>query len=165
MKKKMINCSLLLVMVIILSIIQFTGCSQEKSSANQIALLDKNKISVMSISHGNSVTKEFSDKEQIEILLDHLDGIKFSKMSIKQEEEVLDKGKVFNMDTTYVIQLMENKQGISKADIAVISEKELILADSETMESTRTVSYMNQSDDSSLNAVKEIYSLAKKAME
>ncbi|MHB8073294.1 hypothetical protein [Desulfosporosinus fructosivorans] len=150
-------------MVIILLII--TGCKQEKSSANQIAPLDKNKISVMSISHGNSVTKEFSDKEQIEILLDHLDGIKFSKMSIKQEDEVLDKGKVYNIDTTYVIQLMENKQGISKADIAVISEKQLILADTETMGSTRTVSYMNQSDDSSLNAVKEIYSLAKKAME
>ncbi|SDH25047.1 hypothetical protein [Desulfosporosinus hippei] len=154
-----------LVMILLLLITLVTGCSQEKSSVNQIAPLDKNKISVMSISRGNSVTKEFADKKQIETLLDHLNGIKFSKMSIKQEEEVLDKGKTLNMDTTYVIQLMENKQGIAKAEIAVISEKELILADSETMRSTRTVSYMNQSDDSSLNAVKEICSLAKKAME
>lgn len=36
-----------------------------------------------------------------------------------------------------------------------------MLPDSETMGKGRTVSYINMNDDSSLNAVKEIYSLVK----
>ncbi|WP_019849566.1 hypothetical protein [Desulfitobacterium sp. PCE1] len=156
---------MILVVICILLVIQLAGCSQEKFSANQISPLDKNKITMMIISSGNSVTKEFDDKEQIKTLLENMDVIRFSKISINQEEEVLDKGKKFNVDTTFVLQLLETKHGAPKATIVVISDKELILTDRETMEKTRTVSYMNQSDETSLNAVKEIYTLAKKAMD
>jgi hypothetical protein len=69
------------------------------------------------------------------------------------------------LNTTFVIQLAKYQQGISEANIIVISEKELILVDSETMRNSRTVSYMNQSNEASLNAVKKIYSLAKEAMD
>lgn len=69
------------------------------------------------------------------------------------------------MNTTFVIQLAKYQQGISEANIIVISEQELILVDSETMRNLRTVSYMNQSNEASLNAVKKIYSLAKEAMD
>ncbi|HWQ70808.1 MAG TPA: hypothetical protein VN370_00670, partial [Desulfitobacteriaceae bacterium] len=58
-------------------------------------------------------------------------------------------------NTTFVIQLAKYQQGISEANIIVISEKELILVDSEIMRNLRTGSYMNQTMDifrkSSLN--------------
>ena len=60
---------------------------------------------------------------------------------------------------------MENKHGFSEADIILISEEKLVLPDSETIENSRTVSYINQDDKSSLNAVKKIYSLAEEAMD
>lgn len=151
--------------IVLLLATLLTGCSQEKSSANEIAPVDKDKLKVISISYGNKVTKEFIDTEQINTLLSYLNDIKFSKMGIKQEEVVFDKGKIFNLDSTFSIQLMERTRGVSKADIILISEKELVLPDSETMAKGRTVSYINMNDDSSLNAVKEIYSLAKKAMD
>lgn len=156
--------SVAVIIVLIIFIVQLTGCSQGKSTAKQIAPLDRNKIKVIMINQGNQVTKELEDEEVLKNLFNDLDSIKFLKMSIKQEEKVFEQGKIFNKDTTYVIELMEDKWGISKADMIVISEKELVLADSETMGKTRTVSYINQGDESSLNAVKEIYSLAQKAM-
>lgn len=146
--------------IVLLLITLLTGCSQEKSSVSEIAPVDKDKLKVISISYGNKFTKEFTDTEQINTLLGYLNDIKFSKMSIKQEEVVFDKGKIFNLDSTFSIQLMERTRGVSKADIILISEKELVLPDSETMAKGRTVSYINMNDDSSLNAVKEIYSLA-----
>ncbi len=152
--------------IIFLLIVQLTGCSREKSAANEIAPVDRDKIKVMSIKYGNAVpNKEFTDTEQINNLLDYLNDIKFSKMSIKQEEEIFDKGNVFYLDSTFLIQLMEYTHGVSKAEIILISEKELVLPDSETMGKGRTVSYINMNDNSSLNAVKKIYSLAKEAMD
>lgn len=110
--KKLITLS-----IIFLIMTQLTGCSQEKSTANEIAPVDKDKLKVMAISYGNEATKEFTDTEQINTLLGYLNDIKFSKMSIKQEEEVFDKGKIFSLDSTFSIQLMERTHSVSKADI------------------------------------------------
>ena len=156
---------ILLAIIILFLITQLTGCSKEKNNLDQISPLDKNRISIISISFANSVTKNVTDKELIDTLLRSLDKIKFSKMSIKQEEEVFQERKILNLGSTYLIQLMEQKMGISQADIIVISEKELLLVDSETMRNSRTVLYTNQNDESSLNSVKEIYLLVKEAVE
>jgi len=151
--------------IVLLLIILLAGYNPKKSSAQEIAPIDRDKIEVISISYGNKVTKEFTDIDPINALIGYLDEIKFSKISIKQEEDVFDKGKIFNLDSTFSIQLMENKHGFSEADIILISEEKLVLPDSETMENSRTVSYINQDDKSSLNAVKKIYSLAEEAMD
>jgi hypothetical protein len=155
----------LVLSIILLLIIQLTGCGQEKSSAKEIAPIDRDKITVMTITYGNKDTKEFTDIDQINALIDYLDNIKFSKMSIKQEEEVFDNGKIFNLDSTFSIQVRENKHATSEANIILISEEKLVLPDTETTRNSRTISYINQDDNSSLKAVKEIYSLAKKVMD
>lgn len=157
-------------MLILLSITQLIGCSQEKEkiSANQIAPVNLDEISAFSINQGNLFTKDFNDKKQIEKILDYLENIKFRKIDVEQEKELLEEGKVFNKDTTYSIQLLkrvENNQVQSKADMTIISEMILILVDSETYQERRTVLYLNQDDETSLNAVKAIYDLAKKTME
>lgn len=164
------NKFIVLIMLILLSITQLIGCSQEKEkiSANQIAPVNLDEISAFSINQGNLFTKDFNDKKQIEKILDYLENIKFRKIDVEQEKELLEEGKVFNKDTTYSIQLLkrvENNQVQSKADMTIISEMILILVDSETYQERRTVLYLNQDDETSLNAVKAIYDLAKKTME
>jgi len=164
------NKLIVFMMLSLFLIIQLIGCSQEKEkiSANQIAPVNIDEISVFTINHGNLFTKEFNDKKQIETILDFLGKIEFSKMSVEQEKELLEDGRVFNKDTTLSIQLLKlvgNNQVQSKADITIISEMKLILVDSETSQERRTISYLNQDDEASLNAVKAIYALAKKAME
>ena len=164
------NKFIVLLMLILLSITQLIGCSQEKEkiSANQIAPVNLDEISAFSINQGNLFTKDFNDKKQIEKILDYLENIKFRKIDVEQEKELLEEGKVFNKDTTYSIQLLkrvENNQVQSKADMTIISEMILILVDSETSQERRTVLYLNQDDETSLNAVKAIYDLAKKTME
>lgn len=153
------------VIVLVVLMMQMNGCSQQKSSVNEIAQLDRNNMKVMVIKQGNSVMKEFEDKEMITNLLNHLESIKFSKMSIKQEQEVFGKGEVFNKNTTYVIQLTESTWNTPKAEMILISDKQLYLVDSETIVAKRTVLYMNQSDDLSLNETEAIYALAKAAID
>lgn len=160
-----LNKRMAITIALLFSIMLLAGCSQEKHSAKQISPLERNEIQAMSITVGNSITKDFTNKELIDTLLDHLDDIKFSKMSIKQEEEVLDKGNKFNLDSTFAIQLKKNKWDISESEIVLISEKELLLVDSESIKKPRTVLYMNQTDESTLNSVSEIYLLANQAMD
>jgi len=142
---------------------QLAGCAKEKTSASQIAPLDKNEIKVVYVNSGNAVIKEFTDGELLGSIMDALDKIKFSKMSPQQEGEVLDQGQKFNERSTFSV-LLETGEGLRPAHIVLISEKELLLADSETMSDSRTVLYMNQNDESSLSAVKQIYSQVREAM-
>lgn len=149
----------------ILLLIQLIGCGQEKHTINQISPFERNNISVISITQGNSGTKELANKELIDSLIGSLEKIKFSKASTEQEAKILNNGQKFNLNSTLTIELMENKQGKPQALIVSISDKELILTDSKTMGDSRTVSYINQNDELTLGAVKEIYLLTKRAIE
>ncbi len=162
MTKKII---MALAIILLLSVSQLTGCSQEKTSAGQIAPFAREKIKVVSINSGNSVTKSTTDQKLINALIDELEHIQFSRMNTKQEAEVLDQGRAFSLESTLTVHLMENELGPFKATIIMPSQEVLLLAESETMEKSRTILYRNQTDEGSLNAVKQIYILASKALE
>ncbi len=160
----------ILMTLILCVIIGLTGCSQgkEKSTLQEIAPANKAKISAFSVNQGNSVTKEFDDKKHIETIVDRLEKIKFSKMNLEQEKEVFQEGRVFSQDTTYFVQLLERgeyNQVLHEVQLAILSETELILNDSATIQEKRTLSYINQKDEASLEAVKELHSLVKTIME
>jgi len=153
-------------LLIILSLILLlTGCSEEIFSANQINPLNGNEIHVMTVTTANTNTKEFTDEPVITAIIRHLNSIKFTKVSKNEEEKVLDKGNIFTLDSTFVVQLMKEKRGKALSNIILTSENELLLADFKTMQSNeRTVLYINENDETSLNAVKEIHSLVQSTM-
>lgn len=154
-----------LAMIILLPVTQLTGCSPEKTGAGQIAPLTRENIKIIYINSGNSLAESSSDPELIDAVIDQLDHIQFSRMSREQEAEVLDEGRVFNLKTTLTVQLLEKEQGPPQATIVMPSDLELLLADSATMEKSRTVLYHNQTDELSLDAAKQIYLLALQALE
>ncbi len=160
----------ILMTLILCIIIGLTGCSQEKekSTLQEIAPVNKDKIFAFSATRGNSLTKEFDDKEHIETIVDRLENIKFNKMNVEQEREVFQEGRVFSQDTTYFIRLLEQgeyNQVLYEVQLAILSETELILIDSATIQEKRTISYINQKNEASLKAVKELHSLVKTIME
>ncbi|TWH60692.1 hypothetical protein DesLBE_5137 [Desulfitobacterium sp. LBE] len=160
----------ILMTLILGMIIGLAGCSQEKekSTLQEIAPVHKDKISTFSVTRGNSGTTEFTDREHIKTIVDRLEKIKFSKMNLEQEKEVFQEGRVFSQDTTYFIQLLERgeyNQVLYEVQLAILSETELILNDSATIQEKRTISYINQKDEASLEAVKELHSLVKTIME
>lgn len=160
----------ILMTLILCIIIGLTGCNQgkEKSTLQEIAPVDKAKISAFTITRGNSVTTEFTDKKHIETIVEHLEKMKFNNMNLEQEKEVFQEGRVFSENTTYFIQLLERgeySKVLYEVQLAILSETELILIDSATIQEKRTISYINQKDEPSLKAVKELYSLAKTIME
>ena len=137
------------------------GCSQEKTKAAQIAPMDKGKINIASVQI-NKELRHLSDQELIDDVLKHLDKIKFKRVDARQEKEFFNDRKILSLDSLITIQLKENEWSMQQADILVISESELLLADSETMRNSRTVLYINQTDESSLESVREIYLAMKK---
>jgi PBP1b-binding outer membrane lipoprotein LpoB len=156
-----------ILVLIILGLILFsTGCSEEIFSANQINPLNENEIHVMQVTTANTNTKYIADEALPTAIIKHLDNIKFTKVSKNEEKKVLDKGNKFNLESTFVVELMKEKRGEALSNIILTSENELILADSKTMQSSeRTVLYINENDETSLNAVKEIYTLVQSTLE
>jgi len=157
---------IVLTLILILLLAQATGCASEKSSAEEIAPLARDDINIISINNGNLVTNTFTDKKLIDAIIDNMDQIRFSKVSRKKEAEILDQGQAFNLNSTLTAELKENElDALPQAMIVLLSDKKLLLADSETMKKSRTVRYMNQNDEASLKAVRQMYLLALETME
>lgn len=150
--------------VIVLLIIAFTtGCSAKTFAANQINPVEKGKISSVRITKGGS-QKEFTDTDLIKKLIDNLDDVTVKQVSPNEERKLLDNGNALKRDTTIIIQLFNNSEGDAQSFAILISEKELLLPDVKTMQSSkRTISYINADDETTLNSVREIYSLVKAA--
>ncbi|WP_206810691.1 hypothetical protein [Paradesulfitobacterium ferrireducens] len=149
-----------LLLIILGVILLLVGCSKEKSTFNQINPLNKDDIHVISLTVGNSSpTREVMNPSLITSILDNLNKITFSKMSVKEEKTVLDNGNKYSLTSTYVLEFIKEKNDKVQLNIILISDKELLLADVKTMQSnSRTVLYINETDESSLEAVNSIYS-------
>ena len=129
-------------------------------TANQVNTVEKDKISVVRISKANSYQKEFTDKTLITKIINDLKDVKVNKLSPNEDKKVMDNGNVLKKDTTITVELL-NERGSSVQSFAVLlSESELYICDVKTMQSSeRTVSYLSQSDETTLKAAKELYSL------
>lgn len=136
------------------------GCSQEKSTFNQINPLNRDEIHLIKLTIGNSLpTREIMNPSLITSILDNLNKITYSKMSVKEEKTALDNGKKFSLISTYVLDFMKEKNDKVQLYIILTSDKELLLADAKTLQSNnRTVLYINETDKTSLEAVNSIYS-------
>lgn len=141
-------------------ILLLVGCSQEKSTFNQINPLNRDEIHLIKLTIGNSSpTREIMNPSLITSILDNLNKITYSKMSVKEEKTALDNGKKFSLISTYVLEFMKEKNDKVQLYIILTSDKELLLADAKTLQSNnRTVLYINETDKTSLEAVNSIYS-------
>lgn len=152
-----------LLLIILGVILLLVGCSEEKTTFNQINPLNKDDIHVIMLTVGNSSpTRVIMNPPRITSILDNVNKITFTRMSLKEEKTVLDNGNKFPLNSTYVLEFMKEKNDTVKSKIILTSDKELLLADVKTMQSnSRTVLYMNGTDETSLEAVKSIYSKIK----
>jgi hypothetical protein len=152
----------LLVASIFSLMILLNGCGKQILSANQINPIIKNEIHVMTVTATNSNTKEITDQTLINSIIKNLNNIQFKEIGKNDESKVLDKGNKLTLNSTFTVELMKEKHGKAESNLIAISEKELLLANSSTLQSNdRTVLYINENDQTSLEAVKEIYSLLK----
>lgn len=141
-------------------ILLLVGCTEEKSTFNQINPLNRDDIHLIKLTVGNtSPIREIMNPSLITSILDNLDKITFSKMSVKEEKAALDNGKKFRLISTYVLEFMKEKNDKVQLNIFLTSDKELLLADAKTLQSNnRTFLYINETDKTSLEAVNSIYS-------
>ncbi|WP_206811764.1 hypothetical protein [Paradesulfitobacterium ferrireducens] len=149
-----------LLLIILGLILLLVGCSQEKSTFNQINPLNRDEIHLIKLTIGNSSpTREIMNPSLITSILYNLNKITYSKMSVKEEKTSLDNGKKFSLISTYVLEFMKEKNDKVQLYIILTSDKELLLADAKTLQSNnRTVLYINETDKTSLEAVNSIYS-------
>jgi hypothetical protein len=152
----------LLVVAIYCLMLLLNGCGKQILSANQINPITENEIHVMTVTATGSNTKEITEKALINSIIKNLNSIQFKEVEKNDESKVLDKGNKLTLKSTFAVELMKEKDGKALSNLIAISEKEILVANSSTLQSNeRTLLYTNENDQTSLEAVKEIYSLLK----
>ena len=162
---------LLLVVIVISLIVIATGCGTKVLSTDQVNPMNKAEIVKVQINKGNSNQKEFTDPTMIGEIIDNLNKVKVKKASVSEEKKVLDSGNVFTKDSTIIINLLTAKGQDPQSTAILLSEKELLMPDikssvamKSSVKSARTVSYISDLDETTLESIKALYSLAEKSM-
>lgn len=112
------------------------------------------------ISKVNSNQKELTDKALIAKIINDLNDVTVNKLSPDEDKKVMDNGNALKKDATITLDLLNNKEGNPQSFVILLSGSELYVVDVKSMQSNeRTLSYLSKSDDTTIKAVQDIYSL------
>lgn len=147
--------------IIFLSFFIIVGCTKEPLKIGQILSLDKTIIMNLDISQPDNNTISISDRVVIDKVVDDLNNINVQKLSASEEANILNNGKVLGKHTTYGFDLLENKDKQTYIMFYLLSEKELVVVNEKPANTLRSISYLNLSDQVSLDIVSSLYKLIK----
>jgi len=158
--------------IVIFLIMITTGCGTKTLSTDQVNPMNKAEIVNVQIAKGNSYQKEFTDLTIIGEIIDNLNKVMVKKASVAEEKKILDSGNAFTKDSTITINLLTDKGIASPQSTAILlSEKELFMPDikssvamKSSVKSARTVSYISDLDETTLESIKALYSIAEESM-
>lgn len=147
--------------IVFLSFVIIVGCTKEPLKIGQILSLDKTIIMNLDISQPDNNTISISDRVLIDKVIDDLNNINVQKLSASEEANIFNNGKVLGKDTTYGFDLLENKDKQTYIMFYLLSEKELVVVNEKPANTLRSISYLNLSDQVSLDIVSSLYKLIK----
>ncbi|KUO74938.1 MAG: hypothetical protein APF81_24435 [Desulfosporosinus sp. BRH_c37] len=148
---------LLSLVFIICIIVIATGCKTVDSSTIQI-INDKEKISAVIINKGDSYQKKFTDTDMIAKIIDNLNNVKVKETSPVQHEKIVN---ALKKDSPITISLLNDNESNEQSMVILLSEKELYHLPN-AQDSKYVVSFINNSDKTTLESIKAIYSIVEK---
>lgn len=142
------------------------GCGAETVPAKNVNPINKEEIGVITINKGSSYQEKFTDKDTISEIIDNLDNVKVKQLSRAEDKRVLDSGNALKKESTITLYLSADINSEPQSMVILLSEKELYLPDVKSMHSSNyTESYINDSDETTLESIKAIYSLVEEITE
>lgn len=152
----------LLLMVIVISLLIIaTGCgTTEAVLTSNVNPIVKGEIHVVIINKGSSYQEKFTDTKMISEIIDNLNNVKVKKLSKAEDNKALDNGNALTKESTITLYLLPDNNSQPKSTAILLSEKELYMPDVKSMTgNSRTISYINDNDETSLKSIKTLYSL------
>lgn len=142
-----------------------TGCGATKAIlTGKVNPIQKGDIREVIINKGSSYQKKFTDINMISEMINNLNNVSVKKLSNAEDNKALDNGNALKKESTITLYFLSDDNGQPKSVAILLSEKKLYLPDVKSMTgNSRTISYINDNDETSLKSIKTIYSIAQEA--